>query len=63
MTTPQSQQPFLSLHTAVVLLIAFIIGVVLGTLTLLTGSPVAAAVAAGLTSAGASIPPLHTHIR
>ncbi|MFD5819362.1 hypothetical protein [Streptomyces sp. NPDC127038] len=63
MTTPQNPQPFLSLHTAVVLLIAFVIGTVMGVLTLLTGAPTAAAIAAGITSAGATIPTLHTHIR
>ncbi|KRD23370.1 MULTISPECIES: hypothetical protein [unclassified Streptomyces] len=63
MTTPQNPQPFLSLHSAVVLLIAFIIGIVLGVLTLLTGVPAAAAVAAGITSAGGSIPALHKLIR
>ncbi|MGW3820151.1 hypothetical protein [Streptomyces sp. NPDC005046] len=63
MTTPQNPQPFLSLHTAVVLLIAFVIGAIMGVLTLFTGAPGAAAVAAGLTSAGMSIPALHTHIR
>ncbi|MEU8030671.1 hypothetical protein AB0C13_18805 [Streptomyces sp. NPDC049099] len=63
MTTPQNSQSFLSLHTAVVLLIAFVIGVVMGTLTVLTGAPVAGAVAAGLTNAGASIPVLRNLIR
>ncbi|MFE5214079.1 MULTISPECIES: hypothetical protein [unclassified Streptomyces] len=63
MTTPQNPQPFLSLHTAVVLLITFIIGVVMGTLTVLTGAPVAGAVAAGLTSAGARLPALRNLIR
>ncbi|MGW4566563.1 hypothetical protein ACWEN3_30590 [Streptomyces sp. NPDC004561] len=61
--TPQNPQPFLSLHTAVVLLIAFVIGVVMGILTALTGVPVAGAVAAGLTSAGAGVPVLRTLIR
>lgn len=56
-------QPFLSLHTTVVLLTALIIGLVIGGLTALTGAPVAAAVIAGLTSAGASTPVLRTIIR
>lgn len=63
MTTPQNSQPFLSLHTAVVLLIAFVIGVVMGTLAALTDVPVAGAVAVGLTSAGASVPVLRNLIR
>ncbi|WP_326667562.1 hypothetical protein [Streptomyces canus] len=63
MTTPENLQPFLSLHTAVVLLIAFVVGAVLGVLTLFTGAPAAAAVAAGITSAGASISALHRLIR
>jgi len=56
-------QPFLSLHTAVVLLIALVVGVSIGGLTVLTGAPVAAAVIAGLTSAGTSVPVLRTLIR
>jgi predicted PurR-regulated permease PerM len=63
MTTPQSTPPFLSLHTAVVLLIAFVFGTVMGILTALTGVPVAGAIAAGLTSAAANIPVLRTLIR
>lgn len=63
MTTPQDSQPFLSLHTAVVLLIAFVIGVVMGVLTRLAGTSAAGAVAVGLTGFGASIPVLRTLIR
>jgi ABC-type antimicrobial peptide transport system permease subunit len=75
MTTPQNlqpansspnesvAQPFLSLHTTVVLLAALVIGLVIGGLTALTGASVAAAVIAGLTSAGASAPVLRTLIR
>jgi hypothetical protein len=63
MTTPQNPQPFLSLHTAVVLLSAFSIGFVIGVLTYLTCAPVAAAVIAGLTSAGVSVVPLRSLIR
>ncbi|MCX4657401.1 hypothetical protein AB0N79_36355 [Streptomyces microflavus] len=55
-------EPFLSLHTAVVLLAATIIGFVLGGLTVLTGAPVAAAVITGITSAGVSIPVLRSLI-
>ncbi|WP_432246658.1 hypothetical protein ACRAR1_29625 [Streptomyces sanyensis] len=46
MTNSQNPQPFLSLHTAVVLLIAFVIGTVMGVLAALAGAPVPAAVAA-----------------
>ena len=75
MTTPQNPQtaasspnepttqPFLSLHTTVVLLTALIIGLVIGGLTYLTGASAAAAVIAGLTSTGASTPVLRTLIR
>ncbi|WP_329331384.1 hypothetical protein OG866_01265 [Streptomyces sp. NBC_00663] len=63
MTTPQNSQPFLPLRTAVVLLIAFVIGVVMGILAGLAGAPVAGAVAVGLTSTGASVPVLCTLIR
>ncbi|MFJ4120083.1 hypothetical protein ACIP3U_01980 [[Kitasatospora] papulosa] len=56
-------QPFLSLHTAVVLLTALVIGLVMGSLTAFTGVSAAAAVIAGLTSAGASVPALRTLIR
>ncbi|WP_432177016.1 hypothetical protein [Streptomyces sp. Tue6028] len=62
MTTPENP-PFLSLHTAVVLLIAFVIGVVLGGLAALSGAPVALAVATGITSAGGSVPALRSLIR
>ncbi|MFH8613154.1 hypothetical protein ACH4D5_37380 [Streptomyces sp. NPDC018029] len=55
--------PFLSLHSAVVLLAALVIGLVIGGLTVLTGVHVAAAVIAGLASAGSSIPVLHALIR
>jgi ABC-type antimicrobial peptide transport system permease subunit len=56
-------QPFLSLHTTVVLLMALVIGLVMGCLTAFTGVSAAAAVIAGLTSAGASVPVLRTLIR
>ncbi|MFJ4895023.1 hypothetical protein ACIP5U_34290 [Streptomyces sp. NPDC088788] len=63
MTTPQNPQPLMSLHSAVVLMIALVIGAVMGVLTLLTGAPLAAAIAGGITSAGMSIPSLHTYIQ
>lgn len=43
---------------AVVLLIALAIGFAIGALTLITGAPAAAALIAGLTSAGVSVVPL-----
>ncbi|MGW4440802.1 hypothetical protein ACWELO_34650 [Streptomyces sp. NPDC004596] len=58
MLTPQGPAPFLTIHTAVVLLIAVVIGLVVGGLTFLSGGAVAAAVPAGLTAAGVSVPVL-----
>ncbi|MFF0744977.1 hypothetical protein ACFYVL_31705 [Streptomyces sp. NPDC004111] len=55
---PAPEPPFLSLHTTVVLLTALVIGLVSGGLTALTGAPPAAAVLAGLTSTGLSVPVL-----
>ncbi|MFE6200946.1 hypothetical protein [Streptomyces sp. NPDC057838] len=60
--TPQGPAPFLTIHTAVVLLIAVVIGLVVGGLTFLSGGAVAAAVLAGLTAAGISIPVLRSLI-
>ncbi|CAL9674376.1 hypothetical protein SUDANB178_07887 (plasmid) [Streptomyces sp. enrichment culture] len=60
--TPQGPAPFLTIHTAVVLLIAVVIGLIVGGLTFLSGGAVAAAVLAGLTTAGVSIPVLRTLI-
>ncbi|MFI8094062.1 hypothetical protein ACIF9R_38180 [Streptomyces sp. NPDC086080] len=62
MPTPQGPAPFLTIHTAVVLLIAVVIGLVVGGLTFLSGGAVAAAVLAGLTAAGVSIPVLRSLI-
>ncbi|QES34108.1 hypothetical protein DEJ48_12510 [Streptomyces venezuelae] len=64
--SPQNQPtppPFLSLHTAVVLLTALVIGLVMGSLSVFAGGSVAAAVIAGLASAGTSVPVLRTLIR
>ncbi|WP_327417922.1 hypothetical protein [Streptomyces sp. NBC_01233] len=66
MTTPQNPtdpEPFLSLHTAVVLLAAILIGVTAGGLTFLGGSGAALGVLAGLTAAGGAVPVLRTLIR
>ncbi|MDH6222751.1 ABC-type antimicrobial peptide transport system permease subunit [Streptomyces pseudovenezuelae] len=56
-------QSFLSLHSAVVLLAALLIGIIIGGLTVLTKVPVAAAVIAGMASAGSSVPVLRNLIR
>lgn len=60
--TPQGPAPFLTIHTAVVLLIAVVIGLIVGGLTFLSGGAVAAAVLAGLTAVGVSIPVLRSLI-
>ncbi|MEV5645615.1 hypothetical protein AB0L67_36720 [Streptomyces flaveolus] len=62
MPTPQGPTPFLTIHTAVVLLIAVVIGLIVGGLTLLSSGAVAAAVLAGLTAAGVSVPALRSLI-
>ncbi|WP_327267130.1 hypothetical protein OG444_40065 (plasmid) [Streptomyces sp. NBC_01232] len=56
-------QPFLSLHTTVVLLTALVIGLVMGGLTFLTGTSAAAALIVGLTGTGVSTPVLRSLIR
>ncbi|TDU67964.1 hypothetical protein EDD91_8026 [Streptomyces sp. KS 21] len=56
------EPPFLSLHTAVVLLTALVIGLVVGGLTIQTGASVAVAVLAGLTATGSSVPVLRSLI-
>ncbi|MFK0049344.1 hypothetical protein ACIQU4_35675 [Streptomyces sp. NPDC090741] len=59
MTTPrETQQPFLSLHTAVVLVIALLIGGVVGGPSFLGGVPVALSALAGLTATGGAVPVL-----
>lgn len=58
----EPEPPFLSLHTTVVLLSGFVIGLVVGSLTTLTGAPVAGAVLASLTAAGTSVPVLRSLI-
>ncbi|MFF3919202.1 hypothetical protein ACFYZB_38320 [Streptomyces sp. NPDC001852] len=49
-------------HTAIILLAAFVIGLVVGGLTFLSGNPSASAVLAGLLSAGGGVPVLRTLI-
>ncbi|MFE1443580.1 hypothetical protein [Streptomyces sp. NPDC058739] len=56
------EQPLLSLHTAVVLLAAVVIGLLAGALTALAGAPAAGAVLAGLAGAGSSVPALRSLI-
>lgn len=58
----EPEPPFMPLHTAVVLLMAVVIGLVAGCLTALTDASVAGAALVGLTAAGASVPVLRTLI-
>ncbi|MFD8290587.1 hypothetical protein [Streptomyces lavendulae] len=60
---PPEPGPFMTLHTALVLLAAAFIGAVVGGLTFLSGGPVAGAVLAGITASGVSVPVLRTLIR
>ncbi|MEU2393129.1 hypothetical protein [Streptomyces sp. NPDC007369] len=60
--TPSPDPVFLSLHTSVVLLAAFDIGLITGGLTALTGVPVGGAVLAGLVAAGPAVPVLRALI-
>lgn len=55
---PDQRGPMVTLHTAIVLLAAGFIGLVVGCLTFLSGTPAAGAVLAGLLSAGGSVPVL-----
>lgn len=54
--------PFLTQHTALVLLAAIVIGLVVGALTFLNGTPAPGAVLAGLLAVGAGIPVLRALI-
>ncbi|MEU8776497.1 hypothetical protein [Streptomyces sp. NPDC048606] len=60
---PADNQAFLPLRTAVVLLTALVLGLIVGALTALTGTHPATAVIAGLTTTGAATAALHTLIR
>ncbi|MGX9890513.1 hypothetical protein [Streptomyces sp. NPDC002276] len=64
-TRPDQSEPdpFMTLHTAVVLLTAVVIGLAVGGLSYLSGTPVAGAVLAGLLGSGSSVPVLHHLIR
>lgn len=59
---PAGPTPFLTQHTALVLLAAIVIGLVVGALAFLNGTPPPGAILAGLLSVGASIPVLRVLI-
>ncbi|MFG1663806.1 hypothetical protein [Streptomyces sp. Y7] len=59
---PPPPVPFLSLQTALVLLAAAVIGLVVACLMFLSGTPAAGAVLASLVSTGGSVPVLRTLI-
>lgn len=61
--SPPPEPPFISMHTAVVLLTAVVIGLVVGGLTFLSEFSTAGAVLAGLTASGLSLPALRSLIR
>ncbi|GAA2619000.1 MULTISPECIES: hypothetical protein [Streptomyces] len=56
MTSPRDDEPFLTLHTTVVLLVCLLVGGAAGVLTHLGGIPPALSVLAGLTAAGSALP-------
>ncbi|MEU7601807.1 hypothetical protein AB0B78_09310 [Streptomyces sp. NPDC040724] len=60
---PSAEPPLLTLHAAVVLLGALLVGLVAGGLSHLGGVPPALAVLAGLGAAGGAVPVLRTLIR
>ncbi|MGW0612004.1 hypothetical protein [Streptomyces sp. NPDC002788] len=60
---PQDPEPFMTMHTALVLLSAAFIGLIVGGLSFFSGGPAAAAVLAGLTAFGISVPVLRSLIR
>ncbi|MEU3405914.1 hypothetical protein ABZ766_18515 [Streptomyces sp. NPDC006670] len=62
-TPPDTEPPFLTLHTAVVLLGALFAGFAAGGLSYLGGVPVPLAVLAGLGAAGSAVPGLRGLIR
>ncbi|MFC1407491.1 MULTISPECIES: hypothetical protein [Streptacidiphilus] len=59
---PPAQAPFLTMHTAIILLAATLIAIIVGALAFLAGHVVAAAVLAGLGAFGGSIPVLRNLI-
>lgn len=60
---PSPESPFLTLHAAVVLVVAVLVGFTAGGLSHLGGVPTALSVLAGLGAAGASVPVLRGLIR
>ncbi|MBT2481621.1 hypothetical protein [Streptomyces sp. ISL-94] len=61
--SPGAEPPFLSVHAAVVFVIALLTGLAAGGLTYLGGTGVALSVLAGLTAAGVAVPVLRGLIR
>ncbi|MFF9278921.1 hypothetical protein [Streptomyces griseosporeus] len=60
---PPPEPPFLSMHTAVVLLTAVVIGLIIGGLTFLSDFSAPRAALAGLGASGLSVPMLRSLIR
>ncbi|GGP93381.1 hypothetical protein [Streptomyces melanogenes] len=60
---PPPESPFISMHTAVILLTAIVIGLVIGGLTFLSDFSAPGAVLAGLGASGLSVPGLRQLIR
>ncbi|MCL6674211.1 hypothetical protein [Streptomyces panaciradicis] len=60
---PAEPGPFITLHTAVVLLAAVVIGLAVASLSHLNGASLAGAALAGLLSTGGSVPVLRHLIR
>ncbi|MBD0420367.1 hypothetical protein H0H10_14645 [Streptomyces sp. TRM S81-3] len=56
---PQGPGPLLTLRTALLLLLAFVIGSLVAGLSYLSGTPVAGSILSGLLIAGGSVPVLH----
>ncbi|MET7356785.1 MULTISPECIES: hypothetical protein [Streptomyces] len=56
--TPQGPEPFMTMHTAIVLLSAAFIGLIAGGLTFLSTEAVPGALLAGLSAFGVSVPVL-----
>lgn len=59
---PSQPVPFITQHTAIILLAAFVIGLIIGSLTFLSGTSAAGSVLASLVSAGGSVPVLRSLI-
>ncbi|MEU6760272.1 hypothetical protein [Streptomyces sp. NPDC046685] len=61
-TPPRTEPPFLTVHSAVVLVAALLAGLVVGALSYLGGIPPALCVLAGLSGTGGAVPVLRTLI-